>query len=226
LLRLLSALALVWFLVRVIPKPSRASYPCQRAAFPLASSFVIWLLGMFSIKAGAGRISRGFASHKIATACMGACTIVILAAWTLVSFGDHGDLESSVSAATNSAIDWGFVPPKSNQPVGIARGIHPGRVVWARDPLATRWSGNWKAKTDQWWLDENTDQPRVDALLSTTLTKLTGATTTADAWRSIFEYYNKKSPSRSTSTTPPAARRTTTSSMPQRKWSWRWCANW
>ncbi|MCG8702402.1 MAG: DUF362 domain-containing protein [Bacteroidales bacterium] len=36
-------LSLVWFLVRVIPKPSRATYPCQRAAFPIAASFVIWL---------------------------------------------------------------------------------------------------------------------------------------------------------------------------------------
>jgi hypothetical protein len=38
--------ALVWFLIRVIPKPGRASYPCQRAAFPIASSFVIWLTGI------------------------------------------------------------------------------------------------------------------------------------------------------------------------------------
>ena len=37
-------IALLWFLVRVIPKPSRATYPCQRAAFPLASAFVIWLM--------------------------------------------------------------------------------------------------------------------------------------------------------------------------------------
>ena len=29
-------LALVWYLARVIPKPSRASYPCQRAALPIA----------------------------------------------------------------------------------------------------------------------------------------------------------------------------------------------
>jgi uncharacterized protein (DUF362 family) len=36
-------LALIWFLIRVIPKPSRAFYPCQRAAFPLAASFLIWL---------------------------------------------------------------------------------------------------------------------------------------------------------------------------------------
>jgi hypothetical protein len=37
--------ALIWFLIRVIPKPSRATYPCQRAAFPVASAFVIWLTG-------------------------------------------------------------------------------------------------------------------------------------------------------------------------------------
>ena len=33
--------SLLWFLIRVIPKPSRATYPCQRAAFPLAAS-VSW----------------------------------------------------------------------------------------------------------------------------------------------------------------------------------------
>jgi hypothetical protein len=27
--------SLIWFLVRVVPKPSRASYPCQRAAASL-----------------------------------------------------------------------------------------------------------------------------------------------------------------------------------------------
>ena len=40
--------SLVWFLVRVIPKPSRAAYPCQRAAAPLASGFVVWLLGVIA----------------------------------------------------------------------------------------------------------------------------------------------------------------------------------
>ncbi len=40
--------ALIWFLVRVIPKPSRAAYPCQQAAFPLASAFVIWLTGILT----------------------------------------------------------------------------------------------------------------------------------------------------------------------------------
>lgn len=40
--------ATLWFLIRVIPKPSRATYPCQRAAFPVASAFVIWLSGLIA----------------------------------------------------------------------------------------------------------------------------------------------------------------------------------
>ncbi|MFC2119366.1 DUF362 domain-containing protein, partial [Bacteroidota bacterium] len=47
-LPIIGLLSLIWFLIRVIPKPSRAMYPCQRAAFPVASAFVIWLLGTFS----------------------------------------------------------------------------------------------------------------------------------------------------------------------------------
>ena len=37
----------VWFLVRVIPKPSRATYPCMQAAAPMMSGFVVWLLALF-----------------------------------------------------------------------------------------------------------------------------------------------------------------------------------
>ena len=36
----------VWFLIRVIPKPSRAGYPCMKAAAPIMSGFVIYLLGL------------------------------------------------------------------------------------------------------------------------------------------------------------------------------------
>ena len=45
-LPLMGFCSLVWFLLRVIPKPSRAAYPCQRAAFPLASGFILWVVGV------------------------------------------------------------------------------------------------------------------------------------------------------------------------------------
>jgi hypothetical protein len=58
---LVGCAALAWFLLRVIPKPSRAAYPCQRAAFPVASAFVLWigasLAGLFSL-AGLRQIVR------------------------------------------------------------------------------------------------------------------------------------------------------------------------
>ena len=34
----------IWFLIRVIPKPQRAFYPCMRAAAPLMSTFVIYII--------------------------------------------------------------------------------------------------------------------------------------------------------------------------------------
>ena len=39
-------LCLIWFIIRVIPKPTRATYPCQRLAAPLALGFIIWLVGL------------------------------------------------------------------------------------------------------------------------------------------------------------------------------------
>jgi len=38
--------ATLWFLIRVIPKPSRASYPCMKATMPLAYSFIAYLLSI------------------------------------------------------------------------------------------------------------------------------------------------------------------------------------
>jgi hypothetical protein len=178
------AAALAWFLVRVIPKPSRASYPCQRAAFPVASGFVLWLCGVMAIKSGFSRLARvRFA------ACCGLLTVLAVAAWTLISFTGN----SAAQNAGKPPSDWNFIPAKPNEPVGVARGINPGRVVWARDPQATKWAGNWKQKSDQWWLDANTDQARVDAMLAATLLKLTSATNDERAWQAIFEYYNQNS---------------------------------
>ncbi len=38
--------SICWFLVRVVPKPTRAAYPCQRAAAATAGGFLAWLLGL------------------------------------------------------------------------------------------------------------------------------------------------------------------------------------
>lgn len=87
---------------------------------------------------------------------------------------------------------YNYVPRQRNCPVGRARGVFPGRVVWAHDPQAAKWSGLIRSMTDQWWMDANTDQTRVDAMLSTVLRRLTGAATDEAAWTSIFAYYHER----------------------------------
>jgi len=173
--------ALVWFLLRVIPKPSRATYPCQRAAFPVASAFVLWLCGSVAGLCSVAGLRRFV--HRYRWAAAGLCALTLVA----------GGLWFAHSRAVDAAAivtRYDFQPKQRNVPLGVARGVFPGRVVWARDPKAAHWSGDIASKTDQWWMDSNNDQARVDAMLSATLRKLTGAPTDDQAWTSIFTYYN------------------------------------
>ena len=39
-------LSTMWILCRVIIKPSRSTYPCVRAAIPIASGFILYLIGV------------------------------------------------------------------------------------------------------------------------------------------------------------------------------------
>ncbi len=43
----LGILSTAWFLIRVIPKPSRATYPCMQATAPYMAGFVLWLSSIF-----------------------------------------------------------------------------------------------------------------------------------------------------------------------------------
>jgi len=178
--------ATLWFLIRVIPKPSRAAYPCQRAAFPIASSFVLWLIGLFAIKPLIFTIKKAFPRQV----WLGSTLVVLLVggyfAWTMAYFTSDGYAQTKEEIKTS----YDFKPAASNQPLGIAKGIFPGRVVWAHDPKATKWKGNWKAKNDQYWTDENTDEQRVNDLLVSTLKKLTGKNSEEKAWKAIFNYHN------------------------------------
>jgi hypothetical protein len=181
------AAALAWFLVRVVPKPSRASYPCQRAAFPVASAFAIWLVGTLSIRSLFARLG-GALSRRRAAAALGIASVLGVAGWTLVTLVYPG-----LAGPQEKVTDFNFIPAKANTPVGVARGIYPGRVVWARDPLATKWAGHLHWTSDQWWLDQNTDQKAVDAMLDATLSRLTGAPGGEQAWQALFQYYNSHS---------------------------------
>ena len=188
--------ALIWFLIRVIPKPSRASYPCQQAAFPIASAFVVWLTATFSSMFILKKIKTTYSKHKIVSSICGATIIVVLIAWiTIVPVGIKNSFGFAPANDTTfvKAVGYDWKPGPSNTPIGVAAGIFPGRVVMVRNPLATKWAGNWKKQEDQWWLDKNTDVEKISEMLSVTLLKLTGANKDKDAWDKIFKFYNKNS---------------------------------
>ena len=78
--------------------------------------------------------------------------------------------------------------PAPNQPVGVAKGIHPGRVVWARDPEATSWAGPGQG---HWWESDHTNQTVVDSMMAETIRALGGKGSDTKAWDAIFSYFNQ-----------------------------------
>jgi len=112
--------SLFWFLVRVIPKPSRAAYPCQRIAFPLAASFVTWTLAI---------LGSAFAWRKRFTHMVSPWKALI---WTTAAVVFAGLAIALVPMFHAIA---GTNPP--HDPLGTARGIFPGRVAWVYAPQAT-----------------------------------------------------------------------------------------
>ena len=167
-------LALLWFLLRVIPKPSRATYPCQRAAFPLASGFVIWLVGVIGSVAAFRRARR----------CLIQSRYVLCAVLLAVSIGSVWVAQSFTAEEIVLAGE-----PVANAPVGVAKGLRPGRVVWVHDPDATDWQG---VGNGHWWEGNHTDQAVVDDMIGRAIRGLSGESSDAAAWDGLFKYFNRE----------------------------------
>jgi hypothetical protein len=171
---LIGIASFLWFLIRVLPKPSRAAYPCQRVAAPLAASFVVWITGL---------ACTAFAYRKWRTAILGrrrlatvVCAVAALAAGVLT--------------VSNMPHPARAEYPPNHAPIGTAQGIHPGRVVWVYNPGATDWAGF--SSTDRWYQDSHTDPVIVERMLSQSVRALAGKSTDAEAWDAIFRYYNQR----------------------------------
>jgi len=171
----ISLLATLWFLVRVIPKPSRAAYPCMQVAAPVMSGFVIWLLAMAGATFAIKKAKNKFLQAKyMAAAFFLVLGIVAVNLYTLDS-----------DAKTKSA-DF-KIWYKPNVPLGVGKGIYPGRVAWGHNPkIAT-----WDEKTGFWWEDRYNNEKETDKLLEKTLSTLTGKQKEQESWDALFRFFNK-----------------------------------
>ncbi len=170
--------SLIWFLIRVIPKPSRAAYPCMRAAAPIASSFVIYMLGLFSSVVLFKKARKYLYESRYILFSFTMLLAIILGA------SSYLQKNKKVYANYQSTLEG------PNQPMGEGKGLYPGRVVWIHDPDATNENCP-NTRTNYWSMDTNTNQSVVNKMVSDGLQKMTGETTDAAAWNAIFRYYNK-----------------------------------
>ncbi|HTX21804.1 MAG TPA: autotransporter-associated beta strand repeat-containing protein [Candidatus Aquilonibacter sp.] len=171
--QVMGAMSVAWFFVRVIPKPIRATYPCQQAAFPMASTCIIWLLGLkASLAAWLGAWWKK--RRRLVFTGSGILMALVLLTWVWRAM----------------AANPPYSPPPANSPLGVARGIFPGRVTWIRDTNATPWDGTSSANGHHYWDATNINQSVVESMMSRSLQALTGGTNDSQAWDLIFHYYN------------------------------------
>ncbi len=181
----LGIISVIWLLIRVIPKPSRITYPCQRMAAANTVAFITWLLGTyFSVTLlKKARVKLKESRISIAAVLIILALVAGTTTFLITSFG--GD----VSAALKSD-PMIFTPADLNQPIGDAKGIYPGRVTWTHDQDAVTFNPD--GKNGFWWDDKNTNPTKVADMLAFALKGTTGATNSDDAWDILFRYANTR----------------------------------
>jgi hypothetical protein len=182
-------LATLWFLIRVIPKPSRAAYPCMQATAPFMAGFVVYMSSLVGSAWAYGRFKRAAAGRTSLVAILFLLVAVSLFVSSFFQF-------PAISFAKRASSVRGYFPP--NEPIGVARGIIPGRVVWMWDKNATNenctntsnGNGAIDLEDDAWFMAKNNDQTVIDSMLIKSMLALTGAIDLPSAWDAVFRFYN------------------------------------
>lgn len=176
-------LSTIWFLIRVIPKPDRAAYPCMQAAYPFMSGFVCYMLGLAATLFVFKKAKKQFINAKYFSSTVFLMVAIILA----ISFFTR----ESIPVYANSKL---LIGP--NQPVGEPKGIYPGRVVWVWDSSVTNENIPLNEDGDQvfgegWFLPKHTRMDVVDKMVSDAILNLSGKQTISESWDEIFKYFNQ-----------------------------------
>jgi hypothetical protein len=169
----LGAVSLLWFLLRVGPKPSRAVYPCQRLAMPMAAGFLAWLLAVGLWIAARRKAVRLWAQSRYGWAL--ACFSVALAALAAI-------LQPVIGTRLQATT------PEPHAAIGVERGLNAGRVVWVHAPDATDWAG--PESEQRWYEDAHTNPEVVDQMMSAGIRSLAGQPTESGAWDALFRHFN------------------------------------
>ena len=174
----------IWFLVRVIPKPSRAAYPCMRVAAPFMSGFVTYLLAVLGLTVISRKAGKRIINVRYGATLMLLTGVIVAMAMSPAS----NKVTTQQTTETRTGPEDG-----PNQPFGEAKGIFPGRVVWVWNPDAT----NEKFEHNDfdaynWFVSPGNNNPEVIArMFRDGVLKLTGKKDVDKAWDAMFRYFNE-----------------------------------
>ncbi|MBN1926281.1 MAG: DUF362 domain-containing protein [Prolixibacteraceae bacterium] len=173
----------IWFLVRVIPKPSRAGYPCVRATLPFMSTFLIWLLSLSGsvlvFKKSVYWLKR---NKYFAAAGLALLGIVLVLAATV---------QDAKKASAIEALAEIELPDAPNTPMGMSYGIFPGRVVWGYNPAATN-NDCPNTFEDSYYMPKNNNQEVINNMADDVVKSLSGMATVKESWDAIMKDFNKR----------------------------------
>jgi hypothetical protein len=166
--------SIVWFMIRVIPKPSRATYPCMKATAPIMSGFVVYLVTLFGTIFAFRKAQEKYRNAKYSIAFLFALLAVIT---TGIFFANN--VQNSI-AATPLKLEVLEAP---NTPIGTSKGYWPGRVTWVMDKNATDETaeGEWHSRTNQNIVTE---------MLANGIKRYADTTNLKDAWDCLFKSFN------------------------------------
>jgi hypothetical protein len=181
---IIGMLSTIWFLVRVIPKPSRAEYPCMKAAYPLMSGFVVYLLGLAASVFAFRKSRKLFCRSKYFAAA-----VFLFISFTAVIFSISGDDPAPVYANSKLLLD-------ANKPIGVPKGVNPGRVIWVWDPNSTADfmpvdEKGFPVFGSAYFQDNYTNIDVVNSMMADAVKKLADKNTVAESWNAFFKYFNK-----------------------------------
>jgi len=172
----------LWFLVRVIPKPSRAGYPCMRAAAPIMSGFVIYLMAL-----GGSALLFRRAISKLKQARYMAALMAIVGCLVLVIAFNFNDVRETYA---NSKLVNTDLPDLPNHPMGVGHGIYPGRVIWEWNKAATNENCLNTSLSNCFFQAKNNNQDTISKMANNSIKKLSGKRTVKEGWDAIFRSFN------------------------------------
>ena len=118
-----------------------------------------------------------------------------LCSWKNPDLGPSTTIQPLDQAVNRDRLSFGHFngrKPKQmlgiNEPIGIGRGIHPGRVAWIHSPGVAKWDGH----TGLWVEDRWNDQQKADNMITEAIRQVSGEKTAKKGWQALFKHFNKE----------------------------------